>query len=288
MKFNHIYIELTTICGLNCFFCPPTNRKSHIMSLEMFDNISLEVKDFTDEIYLHIVGDPMVLSNLSEYIQIASKYDLKVNITTSGFYMDKTKYEILCAKNIKQINFSLNSFNANETNITFETYMDNILNFCIYKQSSPNNMFINLRLWNEDESKSASKYNERVFQKLKSFFGLERIDISGKKARVSNKVLLSFDEYFEWPNLNNTYYEPNGYCLGLKSHIAISSNGIVVPCCLDKDEVIVLGDLKKEKLKDILQNKKANDIINGFKKNTAVEELCKKCSYKSRFNSYGN
>jgi len=258
------------------------------MSLELFDKICSEVKDFTNEIYYHIIGDPCVLSNLNEYLNISYKHNLKVNITTSGFYIDPTKFELLTHKAIKQINFSLNSFNANDTKKSFDEYIDTILDFCKYKINCPNNIFINLRLWNLDSSQSANEYNTKVFSKIQNFFGIEYIDISKDNIRVDNKVLVCFDEYFEWPSLNNTYVEENGYCLGLKSHIGITNNGIVVPCCLDKDVIINLGDLKTQSLKDILKSQKATNIINGFKNHIAVEALCKKCTYKKRFNDFGS
>jgi radical SAM protein with 4Fe4S-binding SPASM domain len=99
---------------------------------------------------------------------------------------------------------------------------------------------------------------------------------------LASKVLLNFDDYFEWPSLSNPIYG-DGYCGGLDSHFAILSDGKVVPCCLDYEAVIELGDLKHQSLCEILSSNKACAIKEGFKQSMAVEELCQKCSYKSRF-----
>lgn len=255
------------------------------MDLELFDTICHQAKEFTNEIYLHLLGDPLVLSNLQDYLDIAYKYSLKVNITTSGFYLKKEIFTILVHPSIKQVNISLNSFNANKTSKSFDEFIDIIMDFCDFKQKSANNIFINLRLWNIDKTSSAYIYNQKVIQKLKEFFELEHINLSSSKdrQRLANKVIISFDEYFEWPSLNNRYYEEKGFCLGLKSHIAITCSGDVVPCCLDKDAIINLGNLHSQSLKEILYSPKAQAIIYSFKEGFALQELCKHCSFKARF-----
>nr|WP_269093235.1 SPASM domain-containing protein [Aliarcobacter butzleri] len=70
----------------------------------------------------------------------------------------------------------------------------------------------------------------------------------------------------------------------MDSHFGVLSNGDVVPCCLDKDAIINLGNIEDNSLKNILTSKRVKDIQNGFKKDTLVEELCQKCEYRTRFN----
>jgi radical SAM protein with 4Fe4S-binding SPASM domain len=253
------------------------------MPIDFFDKVCYQAKDITKEIYLHIMGDPLVLSNLQEYLDIADKYNLKVNITTSGFYIEPAKYDLLTHKTIKQLNVSLNSFNANVTNKSFDEYISNILNFCKFKIKSTNNIFVNLRLWNIDEHNSASDYNSKIFSKLQDFFKITHLDSTENNIRLDNKVKLCFDKYFDWPSLESGYFEPKGFCLGLSSQIGITCEGTVVPCCLDKDAVVNLGNLHIKSLNDILHSPKATNIIQCFKNNLAIEELCQKCSYKKRF-----
>lgn len=254
------------------------------MDIDLFEYTSSQIKDFTNEIYLHIMGDPLVLSNIEQYLDIAYKFNLKVNITTSGFYIEKSKYNILTHKSIKQINISLNSFNANKTNIELKTYMDNILDFCSYKINSTNNIFVNLRLWNIDKQQSAKEFNSEIYKILKDYFSTSELLYQKDPIRLSNKILLCHDEYFEWPSLDNNFLSNNGFCLGLKSHIGILSNGVVVPCCLDSKAIINLGNIQNQPLKDIIYSKKAMAIKEGFSNRIAIEELCQKCTYKQRFN----
>jgi radical SAM protein with 4Fe4S-binding SPASM domain len=150
-------------------------------------------------------------------------------------------------------------------------------------------LFINLRVWNLDEMMSERAFNETLFGTLSSAFetelNLQNIyEDRPKSIRLASKVLVHFDNYFEWPSLKNENYG-HGTCQGLQSHVAILASGKVVPCCLDCDGVIELGDLHGSTLNEILVSKRAVNMLEGFKEGKAIEELCQKCSYKERFNT---
>lgn len=289
MRFYRIYIELTNICGLRCSFCPTKELPNKTMSLEFFESIVKQAQRFTNEIACHIVGDPLTLSNLKEYLDIVYSYNMRVILTTSGYFMKKHSYDTLLHPCVKQVNISLNAFNKNDTSLTLEQYMKPILDFCHEKVIRKEESFINLRIWNLDEVMSEESFNLKLFKKLNSAFGidlkLKKLDYKERKSiRLDYKVLLHFDSYFEWPSLNNENYG-HGTCQGLSSHIGILSDGRVVPCCLDNDSIIELGNLKNQSLEKILYDKRATSIRDGFKQGVCIEELCMKCSYKERFNS---
>lgn len=258
------------------------------MDLEFFDSIVRQASAFTKEIACHVFGDPLTLSNLQEYLDVIYKYNMRAVLTTSGYFMKKHNYSTLFHPAVKQINISLNAFNKNDTAITFEQYIEPVLNLCHEKVKQKKEIFINLRTWNLDEIMSESEFNQQVFNKLSSFFDVE-LDLDtvniqkSKSIRLDNKVLLHFDNYFEWPSMQNPIYG-HGTCQGLNSHIAILASGVVVPCCLDSKGVIKLGDMNNRSLKDILLDKRVRDMRDGFNKNICTEELCLKCSYKYRFN----
>ena len=288
MKFYRIYIELTNVCGLSCSFCPTKSLPTKEMDLDFFESIVKQAKTYTKEIACHVVGDPLTLSNLGAYLDIIHKHGLKAMLTTSGYFLKKHTYDTLFHPCVKQINISLNSFNKNDTSLTFEQYMNPVLALCEAKLQREEEIFINLRVWNLDEMMSERTFNETLFAKLSSAFDTE-LDLDTiyqekpKSLRLASKVLVHFDNYFEWPSLNNKNYG-HGTCQGLQSHVAILASGKVVPCCLDCDGIIELGDLHKNRLDEILTAKRAVHMLEGFKEGKAVEELCQKCSYKDRFN----
>jgi len=287
MKFYRVYVELTNICGLACSFCPPKMLPTQSMSLPFFDHILDELTPYTKEVAYHMGGDPLSLSNLEAYLDITAHKQFKVMLTTSGYYLAKHDLKTLLRPAIKQVNISLNSYNKNSMPLSFEAYMEPIIQLCELKLHHNRDIFINLRLWNRDEAHSDKAFNEKLFSYLSHIFNIaldtETIYTDKPRSiRLAEKILLHFDSYFEWPSLDSTHCS-DGTCQGLSSHIGILSNGTVVPCCLDKDGIIELGNLHTNSLKEILHSPKVQHMIAGFKQHKAVEHLCQKCTYKSRF-----
>jgi len=282
-KFHKVYIELTNICGLECSFCPTKDIKTKTMNLDFFEKILIQLKPYTKDIAFHVFGDPLTLSNLEKYLDLSCKHNFKVHITTTGYYLKKFDLNLFLHKAIKQINFSLNSYNKNEMNCELEEYLSPMFDLCDLKLKHQVHSFINFRLWNIDGKNSEDKFNTDIFNQLSNKFNINLSNIVyTKPKRLENQILIDFDKYFKWPTLKDSE-ESHGYCHGLKAQIAILSNGTVVPCCLDSFGVIDLGNLHDTSLKNILFSKKSLDIVNGFQNNIAVEELCKKCTFKNRF-----
>ncbi len=287
-----MYVELTNVCGLSCSFCPPKELPQEVMDLPFFDKILKQAKSYTKEIACHVMGDPLTLPNLHLYLDAIHRHGLVAMLTTSGYFLKKQSYDTLFHPCVKQINISLNSFNKNDTALGFGQYIEPVLALCDAKVQRHEQGFINLRVWNLDELMSELVFNQMVFESLSSHFGIsldvEEIYLKRPKSiRLAPKVLLHFDDYFEWPSLDNQHYG-DGRCQGLQSHIAVLASGKVVPCCLDGDGIIELGNLHHHRLEEILSLQRTQSIIEGFQAGKAVEELCQKCAYKERFNKPPN
>jgi radical SAM protein with 4Fe4S-binding SPASM domain len=288
MKFHRAYVEVTNVCGLSCTFCPPKTQPTLTMAPDTFRKVLRELKPYTDEVALHLMGDPMVLSNLREDLDTASEEGMRVMITTSGFYLDESRRAVLFHPSVRQVNISLNSFNKNSVSRSFEAYIEPILAFCTEKLARGGEFFINLRLWNLDEAQSDGEFNRMVFELLEQRFSLANGSIAASSGgergsvRLAPKILLHFDRYFEWPSLSAPVHG-DGYCHGLSGQIGVLSDGRVVPCCLDAEGIMELGNLTETNLDKILSSKRSSAIIRGFGERRAVEELCQKCSYKDRF-----
>ncbi|PHR56354.1 MAG: radical SAM protein [Arcobacter sp.] len=287
MQFHRVHIEVTNICGLACSFCPPKLQPSQTMNLDFFEHILDELQARTKELAFHVMGDPLTLSNLDEYLESSKNKGFEVTLTTSGYYLKKTSFQTLFHPAVRQINISLNAYNKNSLNLSFEDYMNSVIELCNEKLLHYPKPFINLRLWNFDEACSEIDFNTDLFKYLEAAFDI-RLDVNAlykerpKSLRLASKVLLHFDSYFQWPSMDSDH-NTQGTCYGLKSHIGILADGTVVPCCLDGEGVINLGNLHERSLEGILSSKRATDMRVGFEKGEAVEELCKKCSYKDRF-----
>ncbi|MGL2354451.1 SPASM domain-containing protein [Helicobacter pylori] len=276
--FKKIYVELSDICGLQCSFCPNLKNIRGVMPLELFEKICKEVAPLTPIITLHVLGDPCKLKNLNRYLSTAKRFSLKVDLVTSGVYLHD--FETLLQDVIYQISISLDAGLDHHNKLNQHRYIQKILEFCRYKCEKNSEVFLNLRI----QDSTLEKHQNLIKPFLESFecVSLETL-ISQGRARLFKKSFLNIQKTFKWPNLNapNPLNQESKipYCYGLIKQVAILSNGVVVPCCMDTQAHINLGYLNHMPLKDILNSQKAIAIKTHFLKGEALELLCKNCSY---------
>lgn len=261
--FNRIYIEITNICNLNCDFCPHTNRNKKSMTIDEFERVLLRIKDYTKHIYLHVKGEPLMHEELDTILKLANKYGLNVNITTNARMLNK-KIDIINNNKVRQLNISLHSFSSLDEINELLTVIDKI-----------NDSYISLRLWNNKDNSEVLKLLENHYNK--------KIEFTGKRFTLTNKIYLDKDVLFSWPDINGEVISETGTCKGGKMQLGILVDGTVVPCCLDNDGIIALGNIFDTDLKVILESDRYKNMISGFNNNKLVEELCKKCGYRNRF-----
>lgn len=258
------------------------------MSLSLFEEINAQLQGVTKELAYHIVGDPLVVPNLKEYLDISYKYQLKVHLTTTANNLTSDFFEVLMHPALKQVNFSINSYNANSHKKSLDEYLEPILQYLYYAKTKQQKHFINLRIWNLDDIQSAKTFNEAVFQKVNEYFNIqlnarEVYTQQPKNIKIASKIFFNFDDYFEWPSLTTSWVSKEGFCYGLDSHFGILASGVVVPCCLDKDGIVNLGNIQQNSLQTILTSPRVQNIQQGFKMNQVIESLCQHCSYRRRF-----
>ncbi|EMH28345.1 hypothetical protein HMPREF1423_01433 [Helicobacter pylori GAM270ASi] len=248
------------------------------MPLELFEKICKEAAPLTPIITFHVLGDPCKLKNLNHYLNAAKRFSLKVDLVTSGVYLHD--FETLLQDVIYQISISLDAGLDNHNKLNQHRYIQKILEFCRYKFEKNSEVFLNLRI----QDSTLEKHQNLIKPFLESFecVSLETLKSQGR-ARLFKKSFLNIQKTFKWPDLNapNPLNQESKipYCYGLIKQIAILSNGVVVPCCMDTQAHINLGNLNHTLLKDILNSQKAMAIKTHFLKGEALELLCKNCSY---------
>ncbi|AXP09325.1 radical SAM/SPASM domain-containing protein [Campylobacter hepaticus] len=284
MKFKKIYIELSDICGLKCDFCPSKKASRGIMSVDNFSKLAKQIYDKSEIFTFHLLGDPLLLDNLENYLQIAKNYEMKLEITTSGFYFSSKNSKLLLEyDNIRQINISLMAF-LSQKKLTLKEYLKPILAFCKEHLENKKLSFINLRLWNLDAYFKAPKENDEIYKFLAQEFGVE-IFTHLAKNRLQRHILLHQDKLFKWPNLKEKAFYKKGKCHALKEQIGILSNGNLVPCCLDTQGDIYLGNVFKDDFIKLLKSPHVEAMKKAFKKNERIEKLCQTCEFfKTRLN----
>lgn len=286
-RFKKIYIETTNICNLSCNFCPKTSRELGFMEAYEFKNIIQKIKGYTNYIYLHLMGEPFLNKNLKSFLKIAKEADIKVNITTNGTLLNNVMEILIESEAIRQINISLHSFEANESKIDFNEYLNNVLTF-IKEANEKSEIICALRLWNIDteELKANNSLNSEIIKRIENILELDfslALALSEKKGiKLKNRVYLNMAEKFSWPDANLSLISEEVFCYGLRDQIGILVDGTVVPCCLDSEGKIPLGNIFEESLEEIITSKRAANIYDGFSRRVAVEDLCKRCGYAKR------
>ncbi len=277
---DRIYIEISNICNVQCSFCPVVDREKTILYPLNFSHIVKQASPLAKEICLHLMGEPLAHPNFKEIIGLCE--DTPVQITTNGLLIKKFQDFILESKNIRQVNFSLQSFKDNFPGKSIDGYLRDILTFAQKAFLMAPDLYINLRLWNH-----GVEDNEDIFRFIESFFSLpikRNIDVGNiKSKKLLNRLYLHFDSRFAWPDLSLPYNGVKGRCHALTGHIGIHADGTVVPCCLDKEAQIPLGNCLKEPLSQILNSPRAKAMKEGFAQNLLVEKLCQHCDYIKRF-----
>jgi radical SAM protein with 4Fe4S-binding SPASM domain len=290
-SFKRIYIEISNICNLQCSFCPIVERDKAIMPPDLFKKILNEVSPFTKEICLHLMGEPLAHPEFLEILSICQENfkstDVRINLTTNGILLNKYREILISTEAIRQINFSIHSFKDNFKDRDINPYLEDILNFSKESQTRRDDLYINYRLWNITSSNEQEESNLPLIQKMSAYFDAEiksDIDVASiKSKRIYKKIYFHFDSRFIWPSIHHPPISDRGFCHGLTSHIGIHADGTVVPCCLDKEAIINLGDLKNIPLKEILLSQRAVAMKEGFRQKKLVEKLCKGCNYIQRF-----
>lgn len=286
-KFKKVYIEITNVCNLKCSFCPDSGREPAFMDIEEFTHIIQQVKPFCEYIYLHIMGEPLLNPKLESFLKICYDNLIKVNITTNGTLLNRCGELLLDSKALRKVSISLHSFEANEGNELLDNYINNTVSFI--KKAVEKGIICELRLWNmdSDQLKGINDLNGEIIKKLEeSFqpdFNLWLAVKNQANVKLQDRLFISRAEIFEWPDINRDITEEKVFCYGLRDQFGILVDGTVVPCCLDSEGNIPLGNIFKEPLSDILYSERAVLIYEGFSGRKAVEELCKKCGYAKRY-----
>lgn len=266
MKFKKVYIEICNGCNLNCDFCIKNSRQVKYIKRDEYEYIINKIAGYTKEIYLHVLGEPLMHKDINYFIDYAHNMGILVNITTNGYLINKIKDN----KNIHRLNISMHSFNS-RYGIEIDEYIDNVF---YVVDNLRDNTFVSLRLWVKTEN------TKKILEYINKRYGTKILEIdNNKKIKISNNLIIDSFHEFIWPDINNSYYNENGRCNGLIDHFGILSTGEIIPCCLDSKGIINLGNIYQDNLEDVFNSKLVKEMREGFLNNKKCQELCRHCSF---------
>ncbi len=286
-RFSKVNIEISNICNLQCSFCPEVVRAKQLMTIELFSRIIDQVGPLTDQVCFHLMGDPLVHPRLGDFLEVCGQKKVPVFLVTNGVLLRPQQAELLLHPTIRQVCFSLHSFHDNFGDQDPSRYLERIFAYTEAAFERRPDLYINYRLWNLEAPRGTGQKNREMLGRIHERFGVEinpNADVRIQKShRITNRLYLHFDTEFTWPALDLPILGTRGTCHGLSSHFGILVDGTVVPCCLDKEAAIPLGNIGEAEILEILGQPRAQAILRGFRDGKLVEDLCQRCQYIERF-----
>ncbi len=273
--YSRVYVEITNLCNRNCSFCPGTVRPPKMMTADEFRTIAEKLTGVTGYLYYHLMGEPLTHPQLPEMLAIASDLGFKSQITTNGTLLQQRGQALIDA-GVHKVNLSVHSFEEGSD----EDYV-NYINACLdfADRASRAGTIVVLRLWNNgfDEGRNIS-----TLDLTRARFPWAWTE-EPRATRIQDRLYLEHGDRFDWPDLGAEDGGDCVFCHGLRDHFGILSNGTVVPCCLDHNGDIPLGNIFEQPIGEILNGPRSKAIRDGFSRRKAAEELCRKCGYARRF-----
>lgn len=273
--YSRVYVEITNLCNRSCSFCPGTVRPGRQMSVEEFRAVAEKLTGVTRYLYYHLMGEPLTHPALPQMIGIASELGFKSAITTNGTLLP-TRGDALIEAGVYKVNISVHSFEAGGEE-DYVNYIRGCLDFAA--KAADAGVLVVLRLWNQGHDGGR---NDKTLDLIRSAFP-EPWKVSPRGTRLREKVYLEYGDRFQWPDMEAEDQGAQVFCYGLRDHFGILCDGRVVPCCLDREGAIALGNIFREDIAAILDKPRAKAMVEGFSCRKASEELCRKCGYARRF-----
>lgn len=272
---KRVYIEITNTCNLSCAFCPPVKRKPEIMSPAFFSSLLPQIKAYTDYIYLHVQGEPLLHPCFDDIMHICDDHHMQVQLVTNGTLLDRYDDALLHHPSLRRAAFSLQSIEYAKVNI--DAYLETILSFCT-EASQKGRPECEIRLWRQDSWQlPRTRRCIEILSRYPSFL-TERHN----SYEIMPHVRISIANSFAWPD-GTGKAGTKGTCHGTVDQIAILADGTVVPCCLDHDGMIPLGRLQEASFQEIYEGQRCQAMRNGFRNRRIVEPYCQACHFRHRF-----
>ena len=270
-----VYVEITNICNMNCSFCHGHRRPPRRMTGEEFSRILDALSGATEYIYYHLMGEPLTHPELPEFLRMAAARGFKSVITTNGTLLP-ARGETLLSAGLHKVNVSLHSFEEG-SEADFVRYIDGVADFAA--RAAERGVIVSLRLWNRDfDGGRNGRIEEMLRERLPGPWAENTRGI-----RIREKLHLEWGERFAWPDGDAPLQGDAVFCYGLRDHFGILCDGTVVPCCLDSEGGIPLGNIFTGEIGEILASPRAEAMRRGFSCRRVSEELCRRCGYAQRF-----
>ncbi len=270
-----IGIEVINICNLSCIMCPYEEmvakkiRPPGKMKFSLFKKIIDEIAPLAELVYLHGLGEPLLHPQIFKFIEYAKDKGLRVGISTNAMLLNEEESRKLLDARIDYVILAMDgatkkTYEKIRVGGDFERVEKNIKNFLQMKENPRARekpfMVIQFITMKENE--------KEVFLFLKKWQG-KGADV----VRIKPKIALRDDD-----KKGGVKITP--YCFHIFRQLNIFSDGTVLACCEDVHGRYPLGNVKEERLREIWNNSKMQNLRKkNFQKKREEINICKTCLY---------
>lgn len=265
-----ITIEPNNICNLQCVMCPykRMKRKKQTMSMKLFKRIVDEAKEIgCVEIKLSQYNEPFSDKQIFERIKYIKSKGMRVSFYSNATILNKKIREKLLENPADWIRFSVDgstkkTFESIRVGANYEQVCENIKSLFRERNKKGQKLpVIEVYFTMLKQNKHESKEFLKQWQGNCDFASLYPVD----SRESEDFVNINFKKFKPYP------------CFNPKEAFVLS-NGKVVLCCVDINGDVVLGDLNKQSIKEIMNSKKFKETYNSQIQRRCQIPMCKRCS----------
>lgn len=307
-RIRTIHIEPIAACNLKCGFCQVPGweraKKTDPMDTALFTKILDQIPNL-GRVKIQGMGEPMLNKKLPELIGIASQRNIKTTIVTNGTLLRPEMSRKLLEAKLTHLSVSFDgatkkTYEALRVNAKFDEVTENITQLCHLKKQMQARTHIRLvclvsdedvlaeipelvelaakmgvdevmikkrlKIWHQETGEGVYSFKASYLDGFPDYMNiLERAHQIATKLNINFKLVHDADYSSSYP------------CRWPFDSLYVATEGKVVPCCvLGMPETWCMGDLTREPLKKIWNNKAYRALRRGISLNR-IPKLCQNC-----------
>jgi radical SAM protein with 4Fe4S-binding SPASM domain len=284
-----IFVDPSDACNFKCKFCPTSNkkllkqvgRKQELMNFELYKKIIDDICTFEKPIKvlrLYKDGEPLLNPKLPDMIKYAKekKCAERIDTTTNASLLNPQKNIELIEAGLDRINISISGIN-NEQYLDFSKYKINfneLVSNIRHLYENKKNCEIIIKINGDILSDKDKILFYEIFGDIADGVYIEHImscwpefNPKDNNIKINKKVGIYGQKIKEVLVCPYAFYS-----------FSINSDGLVSLCFLDWAKKLIIGDTKKENVKEIWNGEKLKDFQKMFlTKKRKNHPICKNC-----------
>lgn len=286
-----ISIEPTTTCNLGCPECPSGlrqfTRDTGNLSPDFYKTILNQLAKRLTYVIFYFQGEPYINPKFLEMVRYAKQKKLYTATSTNAHFLHDKLAKETVESGLDRLIISIDG-------TTQEVYEQYRVNGKLEKVLQGTE---NIVKWKR-ELKSKTPHiifqflvvrpNEHQIDDIKALgkrYGVDEVRF--KTAQIydyenGNPLIPTIDKFSRYRKGKNGKYSIKStllnHCWKMWHSCVITWDGLVVPCCFDKDATHQLGDMKNESFNAIWQGSAYQNFRSALMRSRAEIDICKNCT----------